>query len=51
MSELKIGAINKITNQYVNPLEAEKDDHFMCIDCNQDVIVKKETQPPLFLFR
>jgi hypothetical protein len=41
MSELKIGAINKITNQYVHPLEAEKDDHFMCIDCNQDVIVKK----------
>ena len=42
MSELiRLGAINKKTNQYTNPSHANKQDEFICIDCGNDVIIRQ----------
>ena len=42
MSELiLLGAINKKTNQYTDPLNANKQDEFICIDCGNDVIIRQ----------
>ena len=42
MSELiRLGAINKKTNQYTNPTHANKQDEFICIDCGNDVIIRQ----------
>lgn len=42
MSELiRLGAINKITRQYTTPSHANKQDEFICIDCGNDVIIRK----------
>ena len=42
MSELiRLGAINKKTNQYTKPSHANKQDEFICIDCGNDVIIRQ----------
>lgn len=38
---LNLGAINKITKEYISPNRADKKDKFICIECNNDVILKK----------
>lgn len=40
MSQLiSLGAINKITNEYVYPKIANKHDNYVCPDCNKDVVL------------
>ena len=42
MTELfRLGAINKRTGKYTSPTQAHKPDGFMCIDCGNDVIIRK----------
>jgi hypothetical protein len=42
MSELiRLGAINKQTNQYTHPSNANKQNEFICIDCGNDVIIRQ----------
>lgn len=36
---LSLGAINKITGKYVNPLKANKKDKYICPDCNKELIL------------
>ena len=36
-----LGALNKITKKYVLPSMANKEDKYICIDCNKDLILKK----------
>lgn len=38
------GAIDKITNNYVYPRNATKDNEYKCPDCKQDLILKKGIQ-------
>ena len=38
---IKLGAINKKTNKYTDPLQANKNDEFICIDCGNDVIIRQ----------
>lgn len=38
---IRLGAINKLTNQYIHPNQANKQDDFMCIDCGKDVIIRQ----------
>ena len=38
---IKLGAINKKTNKYTHPLQANKYDEFKCIDCGNDVIIRQ----------
>ena len=35
---LSIGAMNKITGEYVYPKIANKQEHYVCPECNKDVI-------------
>jgi len=39
MSKLPLGAINKITGEYVYPKIANKKDGYCCPDCNKDLIL------------
>lgn len=39
MSQLSLGAINKITGEYVYPKIANKKDEYICPECNKDLIV------------
>ena len=42
MTELiRLGAINKQTNQYTHPSRANKQDEFICIDCGNNVIIRQ----------
>lgn len=42
MTELLIlGAINKQTKQYTHPSRANRSDKFICIDCGNDVMLRK----------
>ncbi len=34
-----LGAINKITKEYIYPKIANKDDQYICPECNKDVIL------------
>ena len=34
-----LGAINKNTGEYIYPKIANKNDKYICLDCNQDVII------------
>ena len=44
MSQLiSLGAINKITNEYVYPKIANKHDNYVCPDCNKDIILVQGT--------
>jgi len=36
-----LGAINKITKEYIYPKIANKDDQYICPECNKDVILKQ----------
>jgi hypothetical protein len=36
-----LGALNKITNQYVPPSKANKKDSYICLICKKDVILKQ----------
>jgi competence CoiA-like predicted nuclease len=38
---LSLGALNKKTNKYVHPFEANKKDQYICPDCNKDLIIRK----------
>lgn len=38
---IRLGAINKKTNQYTNPSNANKDDEYICIDCENAVIIRQ----------
>jgi hypothetical protein len=37
----QLGAINVITNEYVLPYKAEKNNKYKCIDCQKKVVLKK----------
>ena len=39
MSKLPLGAINKITGEYVYPKIANKKDEYICTECNKDLIL------------
>lgn len=39
MSQLSLGAINKLTGEYVYPKIANKKDEYICIECNKDLIL------------
>ena len=39
--QIRLGAINKQTHKYTHPTQANKQDKFMCIDCEKDVIIRK----------
>jgi competence CoiA-like predicted nuclease/uncharacterized protein YkuJ len=41
MSQLSLGAINKLTGDYVYPKIANKKDEYICPECNKDLIVCK----------
>jgi hypothetical protein len=41
MSNIYLGAINKITLEYVYPKNANKNDKYICVDCNKDLILCK----------
>lgn len=36
---LRLGAINKLTNDYVLPINANKKDNYICPDCKKDLIL------------
>ena len=36
-----LGAINKITKEYIYPKIAKKDDQYICPECNKDLILKQ----------
>ena len=38
---LTLGAINKITGEYVFPKIANKKDKYICIECNRDLILRQ----------
>ena len=38
---IRLGAINKKTNKYTHPTQANKKDEFICIDCGKDVIIRQ----------
>jgi len=40
----RLGALNKLTNEYVLPYIANKQDEHICPDCNKDLILKKGTK-------
>ena len=37
----RLGALNKLTNEYVLPSIANKQDEHICPDCSKDLILKK----------
>lgn len=37
----KLGAINKITKQYCCPILANKNDEYICPECNKSLILKQ----------
>jgi len=39
MSQLSLGAINKLTGEYVYPKIANKKDEYICPECNKDLIL------------
>lgn len=39
MSQLSLGAINKLTGEYVYPKIANKKDEYTCLECNKDLIL------------
>lgn len=38
---LKLGALSKKSGVYTKPIEASKQDEYICIDCKNDVIIRK----------
>lgn len=38
---IRLGSINKKTGEYVHPIMANKQDEYICPDCNKDLILKK----------
>ena len=38
---IRLGAINKKTNKYIPPNQANKQDNYMCIDCGKDVFIRQ----------
>jgi len=40
----RLGALNKLTNEYVLPSIANKQDEHICPDCSKDLILKKGTK-------
>ena len=49
MSVLSLGAINKITGEYVYPKIANKKDEYVCPECNKELILcQGEVRVPYF---
>ena len=36
-----LGAINKLTGEYIHPFFANKNDEYVCLECNRDLILCK----------
>ena len=37
---LRLGALNKLTKQYIHPDHVNKNDEYICIDCGNDVNIR-----------